>query len=160
VPVGTAIDLTAAGWPHVHGIVAHNLKDREDYILSVFNLGSSITPHIKAVDGLFIAATRKLVEAIPFDEETFTGFHVYDLDFSFRAYLAGFKLAVANDILLLHQSDGSYDEKWLYYHHLFRQKFANYLDENVAQPHEYGTITCLNKEHVMAFWTECFNYAL
>ena len=36
---------------------------------------------------------------------TFDGFHHYDLDFSYSAYRAGFRLAVVNDICIYHASE-------------------------------------------------------
>ncbi len=43
-------------------------------------------PGIQALDGVFMAMRRKVATSIPFDEALFDHFHLYDLDFSFRAY--------------------------------------------------------------------------
>src|SRR6185503_5578792 len=50
---------------------------------------------MQALDGLFMAANREVLERVRFDEVTFDGFHGYDMDFSFSSHLAGFRLAVA-----------------------------------------------------------------
>lgn len=34
---------------------------------------------------MFFVAKRAVVESVPFDEDTFDGFHGYDLDFSLAA---------------------------------------------------------------------------
>jgi GT2 family glycosyltransferase len=65
-----------------------------------------LIPHMQAVDGLFMAVRRGVAEQIRFDEKTFDGFHCYDIDFSYSAHLAGFRVAVAADLPVLHHSPG------------------------------------------------------
>lgn len=64
---------------------------------------------IQCLDGLFIAARRSAVAQLSFDEERYTDFHFYDLDFSYRAFLAGLRLAVVPLLGILHKSTGSYN---------------------------------------------------
>ena len=71
--------------------------------------GPLVVPGIQALDGVFMAMRREVATAIPFDAEAFDGFHLYDLDFSFRAHRGGFRLAVCRDVVLIHESTGSYD---------------------------------------------------
>ena len=82
---------------------------------------------IQALDGVFMAMRREVAERVGFDAVTFDGFHLYDLDFSFRAYLAGYRLAVCRDIVLVHDSIGRYDEAWKEYARRFREKFRSHL---------------------------------
>jgi 2-polyprenyl-3-methyl-5-hydroxy-6-metoxy-1,4-benzoquinol methylase len=74
---------------------------------SVYRVVSNVVENIQVFDGLFFAATRAVAEAVRFDQENFDGFHLYDLDFSFSAWLAGFRLAVCNDIDIIHDSRGN-----------------------------------------------------
>jgi GT2 family glycosyltransferase len=83
---------------------------------------------MQAIDGVFMAATRRVCQAIPFDQATFDGFHFYDLDFSFRAYRAGFKLGIARDILIIRDSMGVLDAGWVHYSKRFVGKFQNVID--------------------------------
>ena len=96
-----------AGQPHIHGGITHRLP--ASFRLECFGPPSS---QVQAIDGVFMAARRKVVEAIPFDAATFDGFHLYDLDFSYRAHLAGFRIAVPWDIMILHDSMGKLDAAW------------------------------------------------
>ena len=75
------------------------------------------------LDGVFMAARRSLLQTLQFDEATFDRFHFYDLDFSYRAHLAGAKVAICLDIALFHDSAGNYNEDYWRYADRFREKF-------------------------------------
>lgn len=118
-----------AGHPHVHGQVAHLTEDRRRYELAVYGQENEnvLVEGIQALDGLFFAAKRQVLEQVQFDEHTFTGFHLYDLDFTFSAFLKGFRLAVDYRIHILHTSAGRYDEVWKADFFRFNQKHAPHL---------------------------------
>jgi GT2 family glycosyltransferase len=82
-----------------------------------------------------------VVEQIPFDEKNFDGFHLYDIDFTFRAYLAGMKLAVCSDISILHFSKGNYGDEWDVYGDRFnemnRDRLAPKIEEKFSIPMYY-----------------------
>ena len=63
-------------------------------------------------------------EALRFDEQCFDGFHLYDIDFTYRAHRAGFRLAVPLDLLLIHYSTGRYDIRWQAFNMRFLAKFT------------------------------------
>ena len=67
---------------------------------------------VVCVDGVWFCTTKALAEKYLFDEQKFTGFHVYDLDFSL-AIGQEKKVAVTFDVLLNHFSEGNYNESWL-----------------------------------------------
>jgi hypothetical protein len=88
-----------------------------------------------------MAARRQVVEAIPFDAVTFDNFHHYDLDFSYRAHLAGFKIVVPWDILIFHASRGAYDSVWERYSERFLAKHGATLPKaGQVSPGEYVTL--------------------
>ena len=89
--------------------------------------GELVVPEIQALDGVFWAMRREVAEKVGFDSATFDGFHLYDLDFTYRAALAGFRLGVCRDLALIHASLGSYDAPWQQYRRRFEQKFARQL---------------------------------
>lgn len=120
-------DWGKAGQPWIHGQVIHGKAGESGHILLVNGSQALVVERTQAWDGLFFAVRRKVWEQLKFDEQTFDGFHLYDVDFSFRAFLAGFNLAVATDLLLIHHSTGRYDTKWRYYNKRFRSKFAGQL---------------------------------
>lgn len=96
-----------AGWPHLHGLVAHHFPPGHEQggmyrVLVLDTSEEDATGCLQALDGMFMAAKRVVVENCPFDEKTFDGFHLYDLDFTFSAYLAGYDIAVFRDITMVH----------------------------------------------------------
>jgi Glycosyltransferase like family len=116
-----------AGPPYIAGQVAH-LNQDGSYRVEIFGSHpAGYIDGIQALDGLFFAVRREVLEKIRFDEETFDGFHFYDLDFTFCAYLQGFRLRVANDIHLIHASVGNTDAAWQEYMQRFVVKYAEHL---------------------------------
>jgi hypothetical protein len=118
--------LCRAGWvvaglPDIFGQVLHPLPDGR-YCLSIYSTPAPINPGIQAMDGLFLAFRRPCIEAIRWDEVTFDHFHHYDVDTTFRAHLAGYRLAVACDLHLFHNSGGSFDDTWSRYAERFLHK--------------------------------------
>ena len=58
----------------------------------------------QALDGIFIAARRDIVRAHGGFNEDWDDFLLYNIDFSFRAFLRGFRVGIATDILVFHDS--------------------------------------------------------
>ena len=87
------------------------------------------------VDGVFICARKTVWEDIKFNEADLKGFHLYDLDFSFRASLKH-KVAVSYEIDLVHLTEGGdFGDSWMEYtilwHKLCRQYLPRYTDAAV-----------------------------
>ncbi|MDR2032870.1 MAG: glycosyltransferase family protein [Azoarcus sp.] len=115
-----------AGIPWLVGAVAH--RHAFNIAFSIWGADAwPVTDGIQALDGLCIMARREAAREIGFDESTFDGFHLYDLDFSFSAWRAGKKLGVCCDIPLIHMSNGNYDEKHRKYSRLFLAKHRDVL---------------------------------
>lgn len=113
-----------SGWPHIHGLVVHRLREPPHFRFECFAPTTKDT-RLQAIDGVFMAASRRVCQAVAFDEATFDGFHFYDLDFSYRAFRAGFKVAIAQDILIIHDSMGVNDAEWARYAQRFVKKFQD-----------------------------------
>jgi len=110
----------SAGPPHIFGQVAHLDHADNSYDLYIWNAPAPCIGDIRVMDGLFLAGHRRVFEKVPFDEATFDGFHLYDIDFTFRAAKAGYKLAVCLDLMMIHASSGNFDERW----HQYAERFA------------------------------------
>ena len=140
----------SAGWPWLHGCVAHDEQGGNGFFFHCF--GPPPGAAVQAVDGLFIAAKREVCEAIPFDATTFDGFHLYDLDFSYRAFLAGFRIAIAWDVPIIHASSGHLDAAWQQY----AQKFlAKHGDDRIVRltppPVTWPVVQFNDRNHMLAF---------
>jgi len=88
----------------------------------IYDITGLSTPRMQAIDGYFMAARRDTALQLGFDEASFDQWHLYDTDFSWRAYKAGKRCAVANDILAVHLSPGNFDARWQEQAHRFLQK--------------------------------------
>ena len=121
-----------AGWPHTAGqvggdIIGGDAHERGTIAVSVFGSGPELVGGMRALDGVVLFVRRALAQELRFDQETFDGWHLYDIDFSFRAVLAGHQLAVANDLLVVHASQGRFGPEWEGYARRFMKKFDGEL---------------------------------
>ena len=122
--IGTAWFL--AGHPFIHGVVAHAVGKR--MTLTLYGVDDwPVAGGIQAIDGLLMIARRQTAVAVGFDAETFDGFHLYDLDFSFAAHLAGHKIGVCCDMPVIHASGGDFTGNWRRYAERFQEKYAGRL---------------------------------
>jgi GT2 family glycosyltransferase len=112
----------AAGPPYIYGQVAQLNAAEQCFDVVIWGAPGRSVGRIQALDGVFLAMNRRVVETVRFDDRTFQGFHLYDLDFTFRAYLAGFRLAVCTDFGFVHASHGRFDEEWHRQAQLFHDK--------------------------------------
>lgn len=96
-------------------------------------------PHAQALDGVLLAGRRELFEQLPFDADTFDGFHFYDLDLSYRAFRAGARCTVALDLPIWHASGGRADRAWQEYARRFVAKFPELAPRAAAVPFRPGT---------------------
>jgi protein O-GlcNAc transferase len=112
-----------SGHPNLRGWIAHHAPDAREWFVDIVD-PRSVADDIVVLDGVFLAARRSVFDAVRFDAETFDGFHLYDIDWSYRAAMAGFRAAVAGDLLLVHESRGSFDPEWQRYAERFCAKHA------------------------------------
>ena len=77
-----------------HGAVAEHYHEEwfgsEDIIEAV------------AVDGFCMFARKDMFERIAFDDKTYKGFHLYDMDICMQAIAAGYKVCICRDVLAEH----------------------------------------------------------
>ena len=127
-----------AGHPHLRGFVAMPRHDRPGAVqATVYGLECGVVGGMQVLDGFFFAARREAALAVGFDEQTFDGFHFYDMDFTYRAHAAGLKLAVTTEVCALHRSLGNFGEEWRRYSQRFAQKFPR-LDGARGANHHYA----------------------
>ncbi len=82
---------------------------------------------VAVLDGLFLACHRRTFNRLQgFAEKTYQGFHAYDIDFTFRATLAGLTNQVV-PIPLFHNSHGQTNEGWETNMKIFRERYRDHL---------------------------------
>ena len=142
-----------AGHPHVHAWVSYPANPpAAGWDAGLFSLEGGLLAGMQALDGLFFAARREVVRKVGFDAPTFDGFHFYDLDFTYRAHLAGFKLAITTDVLAIHESPGRFDDDWKRYAERFQAKFPA-LSAPAGDYHAYGA-RFASKQQLVRFFAE------
>lgn len=98
----------------------------EPVLQNYFPAGASAR-EVVVLDGVLFCIRRRLFDTIRFDDKTFNGFHLYDLDISMQVFHAGYKLLAVNDILIHHFSSGVLDGKWISNLLLFHKKWKSHL---------------------------------
>ena len=110
-----------AGHPHVCGQIAMP-GDDSGRIVTLYDVSRPESAGLQVLDGVFLATRRETALRVRFDEERFDGWHLYDIDFSYRAAQMGLDCATCNNLLLVHASQGGYNEDWLKYSQRFIDK--------------------------------------
>lgn len=148
----------SSGDPHIHGVIAYpvaNAWPSDLFHVSMWG-GAELTQvgGIQALDGVFFAANRRVVESVRFDEETFDGFHGYDTDFTYAAFLHGFKLAVCKDILIAHKkSTGDFEGIYKTYASRFQEKYKDRLPEKANDAMtEQANYPNVSQEQMLKAW--------
>lgn len=77
-----------------------------------YNTDAEAISEVATVDGVWMCTKRSIFDRIKFDEEVFTGFHGYDLDYSLQINKE-FKVCVTFDMLIEHFSEGNYSPDWM-----------------------------------------------
>ncbi|GHU11204.1 hypothetical protein FACS1894185_4040 [Betaproteobacteria bacterium] len=155
---------TGADWPYLHGAVCHAVHGQNFLSLNIYGAGDwPVIGNIEALDGLCIIAKREVAEAVGFDGETFDGWHLYDLDFSFAAHLSGYKTGVCCDIPYIHASTSIQgaaaslsSDDYIKYAQRFAAKYQEKLPPNHVPPKmPYGKI-CDISDHraLLRLWNE------
>lgn len=139
----------AACYPYIFGQVAYPNANGPGYGVSVFNCPAAAVGGIQAFDGLFFAVRRQVVEKVRFDPVTFDGFHLYDLDFSFASFRAGFKLAVACDMPVIHSSPGKIDTVWKSYAERFDVKYQGKTPMGPIRPSAFSGVWVLTRQELV-----------
>ena len=81
---------------------------------------------VQTLDGLFMLTRKSIWEKNKFDQQTFKGFHCYDLDFCLQIG-KNCKVMVTYEVLIKHLSEGSHNKDWIMNSILLSQKWINYL---------------------------------
>jgi hypothetical protein len=147
--------LLWSGHPYLHGTVTHKAPTDVSYELALTSMHGPRIRQAQGLDGVFIAAKREWVKRVGFDTERIPGFHLYDLDFSYRAYLAGARLTIACDLALIHQSRGNFDTGWNAAQAAFAAKFPELNSDSGKYRHWYH-VSLPDEEAVRLHYAKLF----
>jgi hypothetical protein len=153
-----SVDWTRSGWPFLAGQVG-NIQPDGKRVVTLFGLHARLVLGAQALDGLFFAARRTVFGRVRFDEATFDGWHFYDLDFTYSAYLTGLRLGIRTDALLWHESVGRFDDRWRHYAARFLRKHAARLahdDDEAGSPPQIIGVTIASEDEWIAVTRHLF----
>lgn len=143
-------------WPNDRKFIRENVYFNESRFLE--NPENEKFSEVVTLDGVFLACRKEVWAENKFNEGL-TGFHFYDLDFSFRILTATeLKLIVTYDIVINHFSLGKLNMDWIDQSIIFYEQWKKQLPLTViAITNEEKTPVLKNKleEFIMLFY---FNY--
>jgi len=123
-----------------------------------------VTGGIETLDGMCMIARHEVATAVGFDADTFDAWHLYDLDFSFAASLAGYKIGVCCDIPCIHTTTSLENPDQAGFrspqYYKYAQRFIQKYKDRREIPHVFGkqvqAIQCSVKDHksLTRLWTE------
>lgn len=126
---------TPSGWGIIHelryvNLIQHYktlpLETTHDYQ----NPGQENLSKVVCVDGVWMCTRKEIAMKTRFDEDTFKGFHCYDLDFCLSVF-PQHEVAVTFEILLEHLSEGKNDKPWVIETMKLHQKWKKVLPVNI-----------------------------
>ena len=97
--------------------------------------------YVVTLDGVFLSTRREILANIHFDEKMLKGFHVYDLDISYRISRQ-YRVAVCFDIEIIHYTEGGdFGNSWVDYTLEWHKKYSGQLpvaiDPGIKKEYEY-----------------------
>ena len=104
--------------------------NKEEIVHDYINPYDETYSEVLILDGVFMFVRKYVWEQIRFDENTFEGFHLYDLDFSFHVNQY-YKNYVCYSIKLKHYSLGSFGREWMEDGIKFTEKWAKELPKSI-----------------------------
>ena len=105
-------------------------KSKEPRHIIESSTGDSARKKVVALDGVFLCTRKEIFNEFQFDEQTLTGFHGYDIDFSLQVN-SKYNNYVIFDMILHHFSDGTPDRKWVESAELISKKWKNNLPVSI-----------------------------
>jgi len=130
---------TTAGIGHLFGQVVHPAAQGSGFEVAVYGAPRPMIGGIKALDGLFLAAHRHVVEQVAWDAVRFDGWHFYDIDWTYRARLQGFRLGVVAELGFFHHSRGAPSKEYAVYAQRFADKHPAAVKRLTRYPLQVAT---------------------
>ena len=101
------------------GPIANDGDAYKDYI----NGGDEVV----ILDGMWLCCRKKIFDKMSFDEQTYTGYHMYDMDICMQSLDAGYRNMVIRDIDIRHYSNAQFNVAFCKGLELFHKKWGTKL---------------------------------
>ena len=137
------LNFTLAGIPHVVGLWVEE-KAADNFVIMASGVEGALLAGIQSLDGVLIGAHASVARSLGWDQQIFKGWHGYDIDFSYRAYRAGFNVAVTCILPIIHYCQSNFmDKDFLCAEKYFNQKHKEIERVNYDRSYEncpYGSM--------------------
>ena len=133
----------------MYGIVNHKHDNKKWTSTYSKDIGNKIE-EVVLVDGLFLSLSKERIKH-KFDE-SFNGFHFYDLAFCVPNYLSDVKVGVITDIRLTHLSVGMTNDVWEQNRIIFSEKYKQQLPLDITNQDMCETfIFCHDQDIILEY---------
>jgi hypothetical protein len=107
--------------------ITHRDPDGKNERMFFDQAPASALKEVVTLDGVLLCARKSVISEIAFDEELLTGFHLYDIDISWRISRVH-KIAVSFEIDLLHFTEGGdFGDRWVMNTLKWHKRYASQL---------------------------------
>lgn len=129
------------GWAEVNDYIrCHYIQHHKgSKRLDVRNPEQKTLSQVVTLDGMCLFVNCNVYQQYKFDNDTFDGFHCYDVDFC-TAVAQTHKNYVCNEITIEHFSAGAYSKEWYKYAKKYNQKWSTKLPMYSTKPNSTETI--------------------
>jgi hypothetical protein len=126
---------TLSGWysgePSFNYCHIKHLTNGEIHLLKYPAQWKQSENEVIIIDGVFMVARKSIWEKVPFNSALLKGFHLYDIDFSFRVSDVA-KVVVTESIPMIHDTKGGdFGKKWLKEALLFHRANNHLLPKSI-----------------------------
>lgn len=129
----TYYDRSMSYWCHSPFCVGHNWVGKEHRVFS-----KHTTPvDVVTADGLWLVIARDMFRFIRWDEDLFTGFHMYDMDISMQVLKTGRRIRVVPEVEINHWSNGVFSRSFYDACMQFHNKWDKELPVSSVLPLDY-----------------------
>ena len=92
-----------------------------------FYFDNNSSNEVAAVDGMWYCMSKRIFSKIRFDEETYSGFHFYDMDICMQSLMVGYKNVIMREVEIVHYCYPQYNYQYVQ----AMKKFFTKWDENL-----------------------------
>jgi hypothetical protein len=129
----TLVSENPAGWYNFHllsenrfNLLQHSVNIEEGVKMLSINPNNEKLSRVLVLDGVLMFVKKSVWAKFRFDQDNFSGFHLYDLDFSARV-ASKYHNFVTYEILLEHLSEGNLNSNWVESVLIFKNKLKGRL---------------------------------
>jgi len=141
--IGTTIFPAEGGWwmcdrsKRTRGRIIQGHPDQPDHVMED---KKGMFDDLVSVDGCILFMSGRFLKDFRFDEQTYDGYHFYDVDSCFTALRKGFSIGII-DVLVRHESEGPLSDSWFTERDKFIKKWtARGMKFPILREHLYQNI--------------------